>query len=244
MSCWARRSLRRWSPAGEMPLGEELQELVKPLLSPTKRDFLSGLHLVLHVVHHLRGSSFGSKGGLQGNSICFSQCRAPQAMLQGDTSRSGRAQMPVPASQRNLFCFLFVGFFSSISCTQPRRLSSSCSVTPRSHQTLQTQIREQQWQTPWCRQAKSQIYCSYESSAEWLDRFLKHWRTLLESFLPFLPLSLTLPQARCRTCAILAINNQGMLLLLNTCTHTYTQIVGCVRISSPSACECLHCSAL
>lgn len=36
-----------------------------------------------------------------------------------------------------------------------------------------------------------------ESSAERLDRFLKHWRTPPGSFLPLLPLSLALPGARC-----------------------------------------------
>jgi len=33
-------------------------------------------------------------------------------MLKGDVSRSGRAQIHMSASQRNLFfCFLFIGFF-------------------------------------------------------------------------------------------------------------------------------------
>lgn len=62
----------------------------------------------------------------------------------GDVSGSGRAQNCVSASQRNLcFCFLFV-VFSPLSPVQPGRLSSSCSVTPRSHQTLEARIREQQ----------------------------------------------------------------------------------------------------
>lgn len=68
--------------------------------------------VAFHVLPLLPGPRLGSRGGPWGTNICLSRCRAPQAMLQGDTSRSGRAQMRVSASQRNLlFCFQFVVFF-------------------------------------------------------------------------------------------------------------------------------------
>lgn len=109
VACCARRGLRRWSSAEEMPVeaaggGEATAELhwEGALAGPP-----SGV--VLHVVHLLPGPHLGTRGGLWSSSICSSRCRASQAMTQGDTSRSGRAQMHVSASQRNLFfCFLFV----------------------------------------------------------------------------------------------------------------------------------------
>lgn len=56
--------------------------------------------------------SSGSERGLWGGKSCFSRCKAPQAVLQGDLSRSSRARMCVSASQRNLCsCFLFVCLF-------------------------------------------------------------------------------------------------------------------------------------
>lgn len=98
--------------------------------------------------------SFGN--GSWHSSACSSQCRAPLR----------RWHVFVSAPQRNLcFGFLFV-VFSPPSPAQPGCLSSSCSVTLSSHQTLEAQIREQQWQIPWSRQARSQIYCSYQKAPQ------------------------------------------------------------------------------
>lgn len=98
-SCWriTFRSCRRLGPAAEPHQSENTPWEVA----------LCGVHL-------LHGPRLGVRGGCGAvRAVSHGVCKAPQAVLQGDLSRSSRARMCVSASQRNLCsCFLFVCLFS------------------------------------------------------------------------------------------------------------------------------------
>lgn len=164
VACHTWKGPRRWSPTEKMPVGAAGGG--EPTAEHHRKGALAGhaSGVALHVMHLLPGPHLGTRGAC-GALIsvllrvgCHKPCRKVMRLALAEP-RS--ACLP----HKEIFCFLFVFFFfPSISCTQPGRLSSSCSVTLRSHQTLETRIREQQWQTPRCRQARSQIYCSYEKA--------------------------------------------------------------------------------
>lgn len=222
VACCARRGLRRWSPAEKMPVetaggGEATAELhwEGALAGPP-----SGV--VLHVVHLLPGPHLGTRGAC--GAVVSVHLGAGHHRPWRKVTRLALAEprcMCLPHKEISSFAFCLLGFFSpshalswgaslpavlwhraAIKCWKPGSESSSDRLPGAGRPGPKSIVHMRKLgRVPW------QVFKALEN--------------FTRSFLPFLLFSLPLPQARCKTCAILPINKKGNIVASE---HTYTHI--------------------
>lgn len=184
MACPAWRAPGRWAPAGELPLGAAGGG--RPTAEPHRREN-AHWEVAPCGVHLLHGPRLGVRG-VCGAVIAVSRgvrpCRPCCKVTCLAPAEPGCVCLP--HKEISAFAFCLFGFFLRLMhAARVPLLQLFCDTAQPSNvgspaqRAAVTDSLVQAGQVP-------NLLFIRESSAEWLDRFWKHWRTSPGSFLPFI----------------------------------------------------------